>query len=99
MIARNPDGIANALNTVENAKKFLELVAEELKASGLNATERVKNGHDIPSGVHDIIGIWTSGDSKMERYDAVGSAGAGDQTIARAVTADFAGHIPLNCVY
>ena len=93
-----PD-IAAAPNTTDNAQRFLHLVAYELQLSGFNATENVKNGHDIPSSARDIIGVWSDGDSEIERYDAIRSSGSGTLTISEAATVGFAGHIPLDCTY
>ncbi|MFA5888724.1 MAG: metallophosphoesterase [Candidatus Paceibacterota bacterium] len=89
--------LANSLNNKENSLKFLALVVEELKIFGVNATEKVLNGNNNPSS-GDLIAIWKTGDTTMERYDAIIGVNAGDRTIASAVTSEqFVGFIPLNC--
>lgn len=98
VINRNPNGIADALNTTENSFAFLEEVAESLRRAGLYATTDVKNGNDN-SNTGDLIAIWGPGDTVAERYDAVEDAGAGNRTMREAATASqFTGDIPLSCV-
>jgi len=98
VIAENPNGIADALNTTTNSFAFLNLVAQKLQADGLNATTNVKNGNDNPN-TGDLIAVWKSGDSTIERYDAVINAGAGDMPMRDAATAgQFTGDIPLSCL-
>lgn len=77
----------------QNARTFLALVETKLKSMGYEATDEVLNGNGNPS-TGDIIAVWRSGDTMMERYDAIIGAAP---TIRAAVTADFTGFIPLNC--
>lgn len=100
--AANPGGIADALNTWENALAYLNEVVAVIRGSGLNATTNVKNGNDNPNR-GDLIAIWGSGDSAIERYDAVDKAGAipgtPDSKPMRqaAHSGGYTGDIPLSC--
>lgn len=98
VIADNPNGIADAPNTKENSFTFLNYVAEELQSNGFNATTNVKNGNDNPNS-GDLIAVWRPSDTKVERYDAVISVGAGDRPMRDAATAGFTGDILLSCVF
>ena len=97
VIDSNPGGIANEPNTWENSSIFLGYVAEELQSAGFNATISVSNGNDNPNS-GDLIALWQNGDTTAERYDAVNSAGAGNQSMRNAATVGYTGDIPLSCV-
>ncbi len=94
----NSEGIADELNTTENGFKFLEFVAEELRNSGFEATVRVLNGNDNPN-TGDIIAVWRSGDSTMERYDALIGGGEGTTPIGDTTATQYTGDIPLSCEF
>ena len=97
VIAANSNGVADALNTTENAFIFLNAVATELEVNGFNATTNVKNGNDNPNS-GDLIAVWREGDDTIERYDAVANVGAGDRPMRNAATSgQFTGDIPLDC--
>ncbi len=97
VIANNPNGIADASNTTANSLAFLDFVVQELQSAGFNATTNVLNGNDNPNS-GDLIAVWQNGDSKIERYDAIVSVGAGDRPLRDAATSSgFTGDIPLSC--
>lgn len=97
VITSNPGGIADAPNTTSNSFTFLDYVTAKLQGSGFNATTSVKNGNGNPNN-GDLIAVWRSGDSTIERYDAVIAVGAGDRPMRDAATTQFTGDIPLSCV-
>lgn len=97
VIASNPDGIADVLNTKQNSLTFLNMVAAELQNDGFYATTNVLNGNNNPNS-GDAIAIWKSGDTTIERYDAVMGTSAPSQMIRQSVTSgNFTGDIPLGC--
>ena len=101
VIAANPTE-ANAQNLEDssgvkaNARIFLDLVAAYINSQGggYNATADVLNGNNNPS-TGDIIAIWKTGDSMMERYDAI--AGNDTITVGQAAQTNFDAFIPFNC--
>ncbi len=96
VLAANPS-VANLPNTEANdrgnARTFLALVETQLISMGYQATDEVLNGNGNPS-TGDIIAVWKTGDSEMERYDAISGSAA---TVGQAAQTNFAGFIPLNC--
>ena len=98
VITANTGGIADALNTSANGFTILGLVAEELKKTGFNATTNVKNGNDSPNQ-GDLIALWRSSDTTVERYDAIGGSGAGNEPLRNKMGTDYVGDIPLSCVF
>ncbi len=95
VVTNNQGGIAD-LSTTEpsNGRTFLNFVAQEIEATtGLSATTNVLNGNGNLNPSGDLIGIWGSGDSTLERYDAL----IGDRIIRDAIWQNFTGDIPLNC--
>jgi len=98
VIATNPEQIADALNTASNGSEILNFVADELKKSGFNATTNVKNGNDNPNQ-GDLIALWKSNDMTVERYDAIGDSGAGNDLLRNKMLTDYTGDIPLSCVF
>ena len=98
VLSANPEGIADALNTSSNGFKILGFVAEELKKSGFNATTNVKNGNDNPNQ-GDLIALWRSSDTTVERYDTVIDSGAGNQQLRNKMGTDYTGDLPLSCVF
>lgn len=102
VIAENPEGIADKLNSTENSFSFLNFVAGKLQSAGFKATTNVKNGNDNPN-TGDLIALWREGDSTIERYDAIADAGAVPGTsesgpLRTKITTDFTGDIPLSCL-
>lgn len=98
VLAANPEGVADALNTSANGFKILGFVATELKKSGFNATTNVKNGNDNPNQ-GDLIALWRSSDTTVERYDTISSSGAGNEPLRNKMLTDYTGDIPLSCVF
>lgn len=98
VLIASPDGIADALNTGANGFKILGFIAEELKKSGFNATTNVKNGNDNPNQ-GDLIALWKSSDTTVERYDAIAGSGAGNEPLKNKMGTDYTGDIPLSCVF
>lgn len=98
VLIASPDGIADALNTDANGFKILGFVADELKKSGFNATTNVKNGNDNPNQ-GDLIALWRSSDTTVERYDAIGASGAGNEPLKNKMLTSYTGDIPLSCVF
>ncbi len=96
VIAANPAGIADELNTEANGFIFLDYVAAELQRAGYAATTSVLNGHDSPNR-GDLIAVWRSSDSTIERYDAIGGSGAGDTALRATWSTQYTGDIPLSC--
>ena len=97
VIDANAGGIADELNTEENGFIILSYVATALQQTGYNATTNVKNGNDNPNR-GDLIAVWRSGDTTIERYDAITDSGAGNQPLRNVMGANFVGDIPLSCV-
>ena len=94
----NPGGVADALNTDDNARAYLDEVAAVLEEQGLNATTDVLNGNGNPSH-GDLIAIWGPGEAQAERYDAVVASGAADRPMRDAAAAQYVGTIPVDeCV-
>lgn len=77
----------------QNARTFLALVETKLIGMGYNATDDVLNGNNNPN-TGDLIAVWSSSDTTMERYDAISGAAP---TIREAIQTDFTGSIPLSC--
>lgn len=98
VIATNTGSIADALNTSANGFTILGLVAEELQKSGFNATTNVKNGNDSPNQ-GDLIALWRSADTTVERYDAIKDSGLGNDLLRNKMGTDYVGDIPLSCVF
>lgn len=96
VIAANPGGIADTLNTAANGFTILDLVSTELQSAGFNATTDVKNGNDNPNQ-GDLIAVWRSGDTTIERYDAIRDSGAGTEPLRDKMGTDYTGDIPLSC--
>ena len=96
VVATNPGGIADAYNTTENSGIFIDEMAEVLRSRGFESTGDVLNGNSIESSTNDIIAIWKSGDTKAERYDVIGSAGAGDRPIRDVMGTEYSGDIPID---
>jgi hypothetical protein len=96
--SRNPGGVADQLNFEAEALAYLAEVAAALgNLFGLNASTDVLNGNDNPNS-GDLIAIWASGETVVERYDAVVNVGLGDQTMRQAASAgQFTGDIPIGC--
>jgi len=93
----NPGGIADALNTTANSFIYLDELVLVIEGLGYNATANVLNGNNN-SNSGDLIAIWQSGDSTIERYDVIAAAGAGDRTLRSASDViDFSGDIPPTC--
>src|SRR3989344_1999254 len=88
--------LADSMNTEDNDFAFLAAVAALSPYNGYNITDQVLNGNDNPNR-GDLLAIWRSGDTTMERYDVILSSGAGDRTVRSAVVTQFTGSIPLNC--
>lgn len=97
VIADNPDGIADAPNTTDNSFTFLVFVIQELQSAGFIAATNILNGNNNPN-TGDLIAVWRSADSVVERYDAISNAGAGDMPMRDAATVQYTGDIPLSCV-
>lgn len=97
VIDANYEGIADELNTEENGFIILGYVATALQQTGYNGTTNVKNGNDNPNR-GDLIAVWRSGDSTVERYDAITNSGAGDTSLRNVMGADYTGDIPMSCV-
>jgi len=97
VIARNPDGIADASNIDQNRFTFINLVASELQSSGFNAITNVLNGNGNPN-TGDLVALWRSGDTTMERYDILRGDYILYPTIGTAAWSEFANDIPLTCV-
>ncbi len=96
VLAARPDVAAlpnTDANDRGNARIFLALVETQLLSMGYQATDEVLNGNNNPS-TGDIIAVWRTGDSEMERYDAINGAAS---TVGQAAQTNFAGFIPLNC--
>lgn len=90
--------LADTINDAGPAGQFIDLVAAELGNFGLNGSGNILNGNGNPSK-SNIIGVWRSGDSLMERYEIVNHVGDGVETIRQtAQSDDFSGDIPLNCI-
>lgn len=95
VIANNPDGIADLPFTATNGRTFLNLVAQELQSASFNATTSILNGNGNLNPSGDLIAISRSGDTTIERYDALI---AGPPTIRQSATSgNFTGDIPLTC--
>src|SRR3989344_2102666 len=88
--------LADSMNTEDNDFAFLAAVAALSPYNGYNITDQVLNGNDNPNR-GDLLAIWRSGDTEMERYDVIISTGSGDRTIRSAVVTQFTGSISLNC--
>lgn len=100
VIASNPAGIADALNTTANSFAFLNYVAQQLQSAGFNAKTGVLNGNSNPNQ-GNLIAVWQSGDSSIERYDIVQHAGDADMTLRTAtnfIYFGFTGDIPFSCI-
>ncbi len=96
VLAARPDVAAlpnTEANDRGNARIFLALVETQLLSMGYQATDEVLNGNNNPS-TGDIIAVWKTGDTEMERYDAINGAAG---TVGQAAQTNFAGFIPLNC--
>ncbi|MDP4000760.1 MAG: hypothetical protein Q8P83_00770 [bacterium] len=95
VLSANP-GLAGSANIDRGDSRFqfVALVAEELRAQGYNATDKVLNGNDNPN-TGDLVAVWRSSDSTMERYDIL--TGSGD-TIRDAETVQYMATIALTCV-
>ena len=104
VISTNPGGIADALNTAENSGTFLDEVAAVLQSRGFEATSEVLNGNGNDSSTNDIIAIWKPGELKLERYDAIASAGAfpgssDSGPLRDKISPQYTGDIPVeDCV-
>ncbi len=96
VLATNSGGIADALNTTANGFTILNLISTKLRETGFNATTNVKNGNDNPN-TGDLIAVWKSGDTTIERYDAITDSGAGSTPLRNVMTTQFTGDIPLSC--
>lgn len=93
----NPNGIVDQRNTSINSLVFVDYVAAELQNSGYSATADVLNGHDNESS-GDLIAVWRSGDSTIERYDIILGVGEGSVPLSYAAGLQgFSGDIPLSC--
>ena len=97
VITNNPDGIADQLNTRDNSFTFLGHVVQELQSAGFNATTAVLNGNGN-SNSGDLIAVWQSGDSTIERYDAIIGVGDANRLLRNATQTDFTGDIPFSCI-
>lgn len=98
VISKNPNGIADKVNIEANQIEFLNYVADELKTNGYETTISVLNGNGFQNR-GDLIAVWESGDSLMERFDSIIANGDGDRPLRNAATAQFTGDIPLDCVF
>ena len=96
VINANPGGIANQPNTEANGFTFLDYVSKELQSTGFNATTNVKNGNDNPNQ-GDLIAVWRSGDTAVERYDAIRDSGKANLPLENSTVTDYTGDIPLSC--
>jgi hypothetical protein len=95
VISNNPN-LADSLNDIPNSEAFIGLVVSQLISNSFQASGNVLNGNGVPHP-ENYVAIWQSGDSVMERYEAVNHAGDGDMTIREAAQTDFSGDIPLSC--
>ncbi len=96
VLIENPS-VASSMNTAENSRNFLNLVAEKIESTtSYNATADVLNGNNNPSR-GDLVAVWANGDIVMERYDAITSVGSGTIPLSQAARAGFVGFIPLTC--
>lgn len=91
----NPDGVADALNTEDNSREYLEAVADVLRSRGFEASTDVLNGNGNPN-TGDLIALWRPGETFAERYDAVAGAGAGNMPMYQAAYAGYVGHVPID---
>jgi hypothetical protein len=96
VIAVNPGGIADAMNTTDNSEDFLNEVASVLQSRGFESTSEVLNGNGNDSSTNDIIAIWQSGDTLLERYDVIIGAGAGNTALRDAIGIQYTGDIPVD---
>jgi hypothetical protein len=96
--SNNPGGIADQYNTRDNGIAFIDYVASELQRVGLNGTSSILNGNGNLNPSGDLIGVWASSDTVMERYDIIESGGAGNKKLRDARFLEFSGDIPLTCV-
>ncbi|KND47994.1 MAG: hypothetical protein AB201_00105 [Parcubacteria bacterium C7867-006] len=95
-VLNNNPALASSLNTVSNSESFVSLVASELRNAGYESSSTVLSGNDV---VHteNYVAVWRSGDTAIERYEAVNHAGDGDMTIRNAAQAQYSGDILISC--
>lgn len=97
VIAANPGGIADELNTADNSFVFLSHLGPELERRGFNATATVLNGNGNPNQ-GDLIALQRPNETLWERYDIITNSGSGDAPLKEVVGTDYVGSIPLSCV-
>jgi hypothetical protein len=94
VVATNPGGVADEPNTEDGSRAFLAEVVAVLQSRGLNASADVLNGNGNPN-TGDLIAVWGPGEPMAERYDAVESVGAGDRSMADAITTQYVGTVSV----
>lgn len=97
VIAANPGGIADELNTTNNGFIFLSHLGPELERRGFNATATVLNGNGNPNQ-GDLIALQRPNETLWERYDVITDSGAGNAPLRAVVGSDYVGSIPLSCI-
>lgn len=95
VISSNPE-LADSLNNIPNSETFIGLVVSQLKTMGFQASGNVLSGNGVPH-TENLIAVWLSGDSVVERYEAVNHAGDGDMSIRNASQVEYSGDIPTDC--
>lgn len=94
VIASNPGGIADQPNTSTNTFIFFGYVRTELQNAGFQGTSNVLNGNGNPNS-GDLMAVFLTGDTLMDRYDAIIALGSG--TLIRNSTAtQFTGQVPIS---